>query len=240
MRSQLRPRQLLVLMDFTSVCLSDKPGANTIVQDCILVLEYLDENNTRVRRNLDFVCAADTNKHDYHFVLQVWVWMFLKERLNECFDCIDIWSDGGPKHFKTRFCQWMWHALSELRFHQKRITHHFFASYHGHSLADAHAAVIKRALHTRYKTTQLERLTNNPSATWGPATVDDAAAILTANCSNIEVHIFRDIDRDEERKPQVRGINSIKSMHCLTYEGGTCRARERTGEREGTLFSFLK
>ena len=61
MRCNLQPRQLLVLMDFTSVCLSDKPGANTIVQDCILVLEYLDENKNRVRRNLDFVCTADTN-----------------------------------------------------------------------------------------------------------------------------------------------------------------------------------
>lgn len=240
MRTMLQPRQLLVLMDFTSAALADKPGASAVVQDCILVLEYLTEDGTRERRNIDFVCTADTNKHDYHFVLQVWIWMFLKERLNERFDSIDIWSDGGPHHFKTRFCQWMHHALSELRFGRKRITHHFFASYHGHSLADGHAAVIKRALHTRYKTTQLERLTLNPTATWGPATVDDVAEILTANCANTQVIVFRDIDRDDERKPEVRGINSIKAMHCLTYEGGTCRARERTGEGEGELFSFLR
>ena len=174
MRYHLQPRQLLVLMDFTSVKIEIKPGADVIVQDCIVVLEYLDESGARIRRNLNFLCDDhDTNDADYDFVLTVWVDLFQSERLNERFDRIDVWSDGGPHHFKTRFCQWMHHALSELRFGQKRISHHFFASYHGHSLADGHAAVIKRAPHTRYKMTQLERLTKNPTATWGPATVDD-------------------------------------------------------------------
>ena len=58
MRTMLQPRQLLVLMDFTSAALADKPGAGAVVQDCILVLEYINEDGTRVRRNMDFVCTA--------------------------------------------------------------------------------------------------------------------------------------------------------------------------------------
>lgn len=243
MRSNLQPRQLLVLMDFTSESLSDKPGGSTVVQDCILVLEYLDADSTIVRRNLDFLCTHSTNKHDYHFVLQVWVNLFLTEKLNRKFDAIDVWSDGGPHHFKTRFCQFMWHALSELRFGHKRITHHFFASYHGHSLADGHAAVIKRALKSRYQITELERATHRSSATWGPASVEEVAAILRANCANTEVTVFTTIERDEERKPTVRGVPSIKAMHCLEYSKGECKAFERTGapaekEGEGANFSF--
>jgi hypothetical protein len=62
-----------------------------------------------------------------------------------------------PHHFKTRYCQWMWHWLSTHRFSNKRISHPFFASYHGHSLADAHAASIKRFIRTDYKMSQLQR-----------------------------------------------------------------------------------
>jgi hypothetical protein len=238
MRFNLQPKQLLVLMDFTSFSLSDKPGGSVIIQDCIIVMEYLNENGIRVRRNLDFLCSSDTNKHDYHFVLQVWVWMFLKEHINELFNRIDVWTDGGPHHFKTRFCQWMWHALSELRFDHKQIHHHFFASYHGHSLADAHAALIKRSLNQRYKISQFERVTEDENATWGPATIDDVAAILKNNCSNTEVHIFKDIDRNHERKPDILPIPSIKSYHWFGYTEGRCMAFPLTNSSSGTTFSF--
>lgn len=168
-------------MDFTSTSLADKPGATLVVQDCIIVMEYRDENNQRQRHNIDFLCAADTNKHDYHFVLQTWVYLFLKENFNERFDRIDIWTDGGPHHFKTRFCQFTWHVLSSIRFDSKPIVHHFFPSYHGHSLADAHAAVMKRALNTCYNTSEFLRVTQMPDATWGPATIDELAQILSSS-----------------------------------------------------------
>jgi len=51
----------------------------------------------------------------------------------------------------------MWHWISTNRFSNKRITHHFFASYHGHSLADSHAASIKRIIRTEYNMSQLQR-----------------------------------------------------------------------------------
>ena len=234
----LHPRQLLVLMDFTSTTTADKPGAGVGVQDCILVLEYYREDGRRARRNLDFLCTDDSNKHDYHFVLQVWVYLFLHLQLNTLFDRISIWSDGGPHHFKTRYCQFMWHALSRLRFDDKPITHNFFVSYHGHSLADGHAAVVKRCLHTRYLLTELERATRQPNATWGPSNVDEVADLVRANCENTEVVVFKDIDRDNENKPHVGKVPEIKTLHSLTYQNGECFGKERTGYAGIKPFAF--
>ena len=87
MRYNLQPRQLLVLMDFTSVKIETKPGADVIIQDCIVVYEYLDESGARIRRNFNFLCDdPDTNDADFHFVLTVWVDLFQSERLNDRFD----------------------------------------------------------------------------------------------------------------------------------------------------------
>jgi hypothetical protein len=156
-RAGLQSRQLLVLMDFTSAHLTpkiDHAVNSSVVQDCIVVLEYIS-NGERMRENIDFLCdCPDTNKKDYHFVLHVWLLLFHFKKLIDHFDCMDVWSDGGPHHFKTRYCQWMWHWLSQTHFAKRRISHHFFASYHGHSLADAHAASIKRLIRTEYNMSQ--------------------------------------------------------------------------------------
>jgi hypothetical protein len=238
MRSNLHPRQLLVLMDFTSAQLEDKPGGSATVQDCIIVMEYIDLDGTRIRRNMDFICASDTNKHDYHFVLQVWVWLFLYEHFLSRFDSIDVWSDGGPHHFKTRYCQWMMHSLSFLRFDKQRITHHFFASYHGHSLADGHAAVIKRALHAKYQSSEHDRHLHRSSATWGPATIEEVKEILEENCKDTTVIIFKDIDREDNIKKQVKAIKHIKRMHSMTYFQGVCWGSDVTNDSQRIEFSF--
>jgi hypothetical protein len=239
MRYHLQPRQLLVLMDFTSVKIETKPGADVIVQDCIVVLEYLDESGARIRRNLNFLCDDhDTNDADFYFVLTVWVDLFQSEHLNERFDRIDIWSDGGPHHFKTRFCQFMWHVLSRTRFDQKPIRHHFFASYHGHSLADAHAAAVKRTLRSAYSISELQRITRQATAGWGPASAADLAALLPDACSNTQVKVYPDIDRNWEHKDDVRAIPAIKSYHCFEYQGGQCQAFECTGDANSVSFTF--
>jgi hypothetical protein len=234
----LRPRQLFALMDFTSTMTADKPGAGEYVQDCVVVLEYYNAAAVRTRRNYDFLCTGDTNKHDFHFVLQVWVWLFKILHLNEHFDRIDLWTDGGPHHFKTRFCQATWHALSVLRFDRKPITHNFFASYHGHSLADGHAAVVKRCLHSQYLLSELERTTHQPDATWGPAGVKEVAEVISRKCANTEVVVFNEIDRDGERRPTVRSIPGIKSYHWFLYQDGKCYAKERSGHAGITEFKL--
>jgi hypothetical protein len=238
-RSMLQPRRLVVLMDFTGIPTLDKPGATLYIQDCILVLEYFNDRNQRERRNFDFLCShQETNKHDYHFVLQVWVWLFLHLKFADRFDRIDIWSDGGPHHFKTRYCQFMWHVLSMLRFSNRPIHHHFFASYHGHSMADGHAATVKKCLLTRYLLTELERTTASPTASFGPRTIEDVADLIRANCENTQVIVFNQIDRDEERKPQVKNVPLIKSNHEFIYRDGKCSMKERTNYAGLQEFTF--
>jgi hypothetical protein len=229
-------------MDFTSVFLTPKIGHqsnHSVVQDCIVILEYIHDGK-RVRDNLDFLCdCPDTNKNDYHFVLQVWLRLFLSKKLIDHFDSIDIWTDGGPHHFKTRYCQAMWHWLSCCRFAARRISHHFFASYHGHSLADGHAASIKRVLRSEYNTSQLQRFNSADMAIyWGPANAQEMGRLLQRKCGQTQIWIFPEIDRDPALKPDPVPLVHIKRQHCFDYVGGLCYAAERSAGAEKKRFVF--
>lgn len=241
-RQRLFPRQLLVLMDFTSVYLSPKGGDNTYIHDCVVVLEWVDPNepDKRHRLNLDYLCGCpDTNKNDYHFVLHVWLKLFMDYKLKDRFDMINIWSDGGPKHFKNRWCQWMWHFLSTHRFNGKLILHNFFGSYHGHSLADGHAATIKRVLRTEYNTSKLQRISpRTTSLYWGPSSCDQYKALIEHTCTATSVHVFESIDRDEKLKPKVGKLDDIKKKHCFVYLGGICSAAEHSDAAGSVPFLF--
>jgi len=234
-------------MDFTSFSLEPgKTGHGSkdqliYIQNCIVVLEYIDESGSHELEYLDFLCQdPNTNKNDYHFVLNVWIKLFSMKNIKDRFKCVEIWSDGGPHHFKTRWCQYMWHMLSTLRFNGKRITHNFFSSYHGHSLADAHAATDKRILHTQYNISQQLRL--NPTEAdmyWGPSSATDLAALLSSHATKTECIVLPTITRDENNKPDILPLDHIKRKHCFVYENNLCRAYEQTGEGEGQSFSFV-
>lgn len=235
-------------MDFTSASLEppktgrdkNKDDTTVYVQNCIVVLEFV-EKGTRHLEYLDFLCDTPdgNNKNDYHFVLHVWLRLFRCYMLREAFDSIEVWTDGGPHHFKTRYCQFMWHMLSSMYFDGKRITHNFFTSYHGHSLADAHAATDKRLLRTQYDVSQQQRFQpTEASIYWGPCSAADLAALLSAHATNTQAFHLPSIPRDEGLKPDVLPLNAIKSKHCFVYERNTCRAFERTNEGEGQPFSF--
>jgi len=63
---------------------------------------------------------------------------------------IDIFNDGGPKHFKLTGYLAHMSAVSAALTQQQRpktITQHYFASYHGSGPADAVASHIKRKIH---------------------------------------------------------------------------------------------
>jgi len=200
---------------------------------------YLPSTNHRIRKNLDFICDhSDTNKNDYHFLLHVVLKLFLSFNINNSFNSIEIWSDGGPHHFKTRYCQWMWSWLSTNRFNKKKISHHFFASHHGHSLADSHAAAIKRVLHTQYNTSKLQRLQPTAAAIyWGPGNAQDFGALLQY-ATESQIFLFPYIDRDPLLKPKIFPLNQIKKQHSFVYENGICRSYERTNEGDGHPFKF--
>ena len=133
----------------------------------------------------------------------------------------------------------MWLFLSNTRFGGKPILHHFFASYHGHSLADSHAASIKKVLHTQYNTSQLQRFSPCTSALyWGPANATDFASLLRHACTDTTIHVFPTIDRDPALKPNVQAIKHIKSQHCFVFAGGLCASAEESDAPGVTPFSL--
>lgn len=240
----LPPRSLLVLMDFTSFSLDPpKTGSKEqviYVQDCIVVLEYLADDGKRQLEYLDFLCGCpSTNKNDYFFVLNVWLKLFLLKDLASRFDRIDIWTDGGPHHFKTRYCQWMWHFLSSSRFGGKRIAHHFFTSYHGHSLADAHAATGKRLLRNALHASEQQRAAlSEADPYWGPGSAADLAHLLCSQASHTEAIHLPSIHRDEGTKPDVLPLRDLKQYHSFVYEANACREFDRSNDGAGYPFSF--
>jgi hypothetical protein len=129
-------------------------------------------------------------------------------------------------------------ALAVQYFDKRRISHHFFASYHGHSLADAHAASIKRFIRTDYKMSQLQRFDTTTLAIY--CTPEDGVALgrVLQKCSNTEVCVIPGIDRDPGLKPDPFSLVHIKRQHRFDYENGRCFSAERSEGALKKLFSF--
>ena len=120
-------------------------------------------------------------------------------------DWIEIWSDGGPKHFKIR--RSIFFVCVELKQRHpwlKRVTWAFYASHHGKSVNDAHAAVIKRTLW---------RLAREGCRTEGPRQLADVAAHL----KNTDSFYFDKFDREQQFN--VSSIPGIKSSHFFEWDG---------------------
>ena len=65
---------------------------------------------------------------------------YLPEKVSKVF----VFSDGGPKHFKINKTVNFFHYLS--KHFGIPIEYHFFESYHGSSLCDAHAGHVKNVI----------------------------------------------------------------------------------------------
>jgi hypothetical protein len=156
------------------------------------------------------------------------------------FDSIEVWSDGGPHHFKTRYCQFLWHTLN-CRFNIT-IIHNFFASYHGHSLCDSHAAQTKQAIKKEYISSEQQRMkSHSNSIYWGPASAKDIQMILTKKIQNTKVEILNNIDRNPAMKPHVGPIKDIKQQLCFVYKNFECFCYGLTAESTSsypTPFTF--
>lgn len=102
------------------------------------------EDDQVARRNFDYF-SPDEN--DYFFVRRSLLDLFgiLRDEVKN--ECVEFWTDGGPKHFKTR--RSIFFGVCELKslFRCGRILWNFFASHHGKSICDAHAAHVKHVLH---------------------------------------------------------------------------------------------
>jgi hypothetical protein len=94
--------------------------------------------------------------------------------------------------------------------------------------SDKFFITLARHPHCCRSSAALERATKSSTASFGPRTIEEVGDLIRANCANTQVVIFNEIDRDEERKPQVKSIPLIKSNHEFIYRDGKCYMKERT------------
>ena len=114
-----------------------------------------------------------------------------------------LWSDGGPRHFKTHRSLFLWLVELPLRFREMFVDKHrwiFDPSYHGKSACDALAGLLKillRRAALRYR------------ATYG---TEEFLAFVSgvANCIGTKITVLKTLPNHEF---QVDGLTGIKKMH---------------------------
>jgi hypothetical protein len=125
----------VIVQDFTQLEL-----ASTIVQDLIIsIYNTPDEPPT----NFHFIAPNSSVHNDIVFVMNAWIQLLNLEILP--YSHIEIWSDGGPKHFKISSCMYFFSVLQVI-FPKKEISYNFFTSNHGHGVCDAAASHIKNKI----------------------------------------------------------------------------------------------
>ncbi len=134
----------LLIVDFT--CLEPESRNNTRIQNMILVVVFKDMTDQEQRLYFDFLCGdAESRKNDFFFVRRVFELFLSDIRTDPALPdlrhikSVQIWSDGGRKHFKNRFT--MTDVPSLFRNAGVSLSWSFFAAYHGANLCDSHAGV---------------------------------------------------------------------------------------------------
>jgi len=129
--------QMILTMDFTKIDL-----VNHYFQDLIVCITKKPPGRDVQQFYIHFL-GQKREKNDVHFTL--WVWRYLQQ--NNYFlgtSSIELWTDGGPKHFKTSsHIYFLSHFQADIAI---PFTYNFFGSYHGSSVCDAVAAQAKQKI----------------------------------------------------------------------------------------------
>lgn len=156
---------MIILQDFTQ--LEPQSGFN---QDFILTLLTYDTTEPdKIKRQYYHFIGEQDDKNDVYFVIAVWEQLLREKVIGDNIKKIDVWSDGGPKHFKIKECMYYFSTIKQT--YNKQITYNFYESYHGHNSCDAAAS------HSKKRINKQQRDTNIPIHTAGQL----ASAINTLN-----------------------------------------------------------
>eukprot|EP00808_Paulinella_micropora_P018492 g81440.t1 len=127
---------------------------------------------------IDVVCeGSEEVKNNFAYVHEAFLKAFeriqkiVAEKANSTLRGVDIFSDGGPNHFKISSTNAFFSTL-KAKYNLIRLRWLFFASYHGSSLCDGHAAVIHHVLNA---------VAFNEDKPWH--TVDELIAAIKERCS---------------------------------------------------------
>ena len=194
----LQPEDIIVVQDFTQIELSP----NGSLQDFILVLYRRTKPGGSLERLYYHYVGGDHQKNDFHFVKGCW--LDLMDRLTLYANSnIQIWSDGGRKHFKQTGQIRFWSELQDdLRKSNITIQYNFYASYHGHNACDAVASHAKSAI----KKYQLNFAipVNNQSDVVGVLANMPSSIVMKAICGL-------------GKPPKVPTFKGISRYHCFRF-----------------------
>lgn len=140
--------RMVVVMDFGTheVKLGAKPGTDTF-SDLIFVRYWRDrESGVLLWDYIDCIGAEDDPRHQANHlgvVQTAWLTLLEQGRFDEARE-IFIWTDCGPKHFRTSNTLYFYSVIQSV--YKKAITVCFFFPRHGHNPADRHHGSMKRHL----------------------------------------------------------------------------------------------
>jgi len=115
----------------------DPVALDHLMRKYCYIMPTTDRTRPRMKNNTAFVAAA-WNKlfaTEYTFTDMQW-------------NRLDIFSDGGPKHFKTTAHVHYWCRVKQQLGHDHTIRYTFFAPHHGENVCDAashHAQTVQRS-----------------------------------------------------------------------------------------------
>ena len=178
------------------------------IQDLIVTIYYIGEDGQKHPLNIDHF-AKESN--DYFFFRRVMLKLLELDEFKKTGpgkdrpSWIEFWSDGGPKHFKIRRSLFLICVeMKERLTWNPTVTWAFFASHHGKSVNDAHAAVVKR---------KIWRLAREGERTERPKQL----AEMCKTIKNTSAFYFDFFVKENQFK--VSAIPGIKLSHCFKWSG---------------------
>lgn len=137
----------LIIHDFTQIKVQ-----GTFFQDMIVCFYFYNEEKPDKLERLfhHFIAPKSNTANDSHFVFGVWR-EIVKKGLLQGFNKIQIYSDGGPKHYKTTSTMQFFGFLKNTL--NVDLRYNFFESNHGHSICDGVAYHAKRAINIEQRNT---------------------------------------------------------------------------------------
>jgi hypothetical protein len=223
----LTTNQRRITMDFTVVDtqphISDHKSMKHLT-DLVLVIDYVTMNDQqqliRHRKYIDIICSvAATNDH-YYFAAAVSHMALLTDLLTNVTN-VKFWSDGGGKHFKSRYAMYL--MLLVQKVHPSiTIEWNFFASYHGRSLCDAHAGYVKSKVRKRYVEIDGMEKNNQESLPLPPHDPHGFKQLIDKKDVDSEVQmeviVLDEITKPEAIKPALTPLTGIKSFHQFQFK----------------------
>eukprot|EP01116_Phalansterium_solitarium_P006201 TRINITY_DN184_c0_g1_i9.p1 TRINITY_DN184_c0_g1~~TRINITY_DN184_c0_g1_i9.p1 ORF type:complete len:401 (+),score=55.59 TRINITY_DN184_c0_g1_i9:306-1508(+) len=209
MKESLPPGRALVVMDFAAkqalpmrwnTFLNEFISPPATMSDLVIVVMWRDQAGGSLQyKYLDYV--SEDHQDTAPFVRHVW-YLLLADPFMRAFAEIDIWSDGGPHHYKVNETFGYMAELAVIL--NKTIRWHFFPSYHGKGPCDGHTGLWKQRAR--------ERLRENP------VPLASAAALkpIIESLSNTACRVLETINREKNAdswQPNIYGMKSYHEFH---------------------------